>query len=130
MDDFVLIHEDKAHLRRCLEEIRSMVGALGLELNEKTQLYPLRQGVQFLHWRFLLTDTGKVVRKMDGRKTGEERRKLRRLKGLESSGAIAMDEIHEHYRSWKAGKKKGNARGALLKMDAYYQELFKEVPPK
>ena len=47
MDDFYLIHEDKEYLKYCLREITAYVGNLGLELNEKTQIYPLRNGIDF-----------------------------------------------------------------------------------
>lgn len=47
MDDFYLIHEDKEFLKKCLNEIRAYVGKLGLELNEKTQISPLRNGIDF-----------------------------------------------------------------------------------
>ena len=46
MDDFVLIHHDKAYLQYCLEEIR-MQAKIGLSMNKKTNLYPLRQGLVF-----------------------------------------------------------------------------------
>ena len=36
MDDFYLIHEDRAYLQFCLEEIRRFLVPMGLELNQKT----------------------------------------------------------------------------------------------
>ena len=39
------------------------VNAIGLELNGKTTLYPLRQGVKMLQWRFIVTDSGAIIRK-------------------------------------------------------------------
>jgi hypothetical protein len=37
---------------------------LKLELNEKTQIFPLRNGVDFLGWHFYLTESGKVIKKL------------------------------------------------------------------
>ena len=48
MDDFYLIHHDKEYLQYCLEEIRKFLVSLGLELNQKTAIFPLTQGINFL----------------------------------------------------------------------------------
>lgn len=48
MDDFYLIHPDKDYLRYCLEEIKKYLVPLGLELNQKTAIFPLTQGIDFL----------------------------------------------------------------------------------
>ena len=129
MDDFILIHPDKAYLQQCLAIIREYLAGLGLELNAKTNLHPLAQGVTFLHWRFILTGTGKVVRKIDRAKISRERRKLRKLKEQVDSGRLTMKEVRDNYRSFQANVLRGHTRSILLQMDQYYQNLFKEEPP-
>ncbi len=126
MDDFVLIHQDRLHLERCLHDIRGMLIALGLQLNRKTQIYPLRQGVKFLKWRFILTDSGKVIRKKSPKSISDERRKLRKLKTLLDRGKIELHDIHTHYNSWRANAQKGNTRGLLIQMDQYYKTVIGE----
>ena len=64
MDDFFLIHPDKDYLIYCLEEIKKFLVPLGLELNHKTAVFPLSQGIDFLGFRTYMTDSGKVVRKI------------------------------------------------------------------
>ena len=129
MDDFALIHPDKAKLQDCLAAIREHLAGLGLALNDKTNLHPLSQGVKFLHWRFILTDTGKAVRKIDRKKTSHERRKLAKLKGLLEEGRITMDQVRDNYRSFKENALRGHTRSILLQMDQYYESLFEEVAP-
>lgn len=48
MDDFYLIHEDKEYLRYCLKEIHAYLADLHLELNQKTAIFPLRNGLIFV----------------------------------------------------------------------------------
>lgn len=60
MDDFYLIHPDKEYLLYCLEEIRKFLVPLGLELNHKTAVFPLSQGIDFLGFRTYMTDSGKA----------------------------------------------------------------------
>ena len=94
MDDIILIHESKEYLRDCLRQIRELCEkGLKVELNEKTQIFPLRQGVDYLGWRFYLTDTGKVIKRL---RTQNKRRLKRRMKGLRKSyseGRLAWEDI-------------------------------------
>lgn len=62
MDDFVMVHEDKEFLRQVLHEIEGCVAKLGLQLNSKTQIFPLKNGVTYLGYRYRVTDTGKVIK--------------------------------------------------------------------
>ena len=129
MDDFILIHPDKAHLQHCLARIREHLAGIGLELNTKTTLQPLRHGFVLLHWRYILTETGRVIRKIDQAKLTRERRKLRKLKGLYGQGRIGMEDVRANYRSFADNVMHGHTRQDLRKMDQYYTALIKEVPP-
>lgn len=65
MDDAVLLHPDRDFLLHCMDEIRAHVeNELAITLNPKSQIFPLSQGVEFLGWRFYLTESGKVIRKL------------------------------------------------------------------
>ena len=78
MDDFILIHSDKNYLHNCLGEIRQLCETgLKIELNEKTQIFPVKNGVDYLGWHFYLTETGKVIRKL---RTSNKRRLKRRMR--------------------------------------------------
>ena len=80
MDDMVLLHHSKEYLQECLRNIRALCDALGLELNEKTQIFPLRAGVDFLGWHFYLTESGKIVRKLRRITKVRYKHRLRKLK--------------------------------------------------
>ena len=66
MDDFYLIHEDKAYLQYCRGEIEQYVARLGLRMNKKTNIFPLRNGIDFLGFHTYLTESGKIIRKSGG----------------------------------------------------------------
>jgi len=128
MDDFILIHESNEFLEDCLAEILAKMDTLGLELNKKTHIYPLGHGLKFLKWRFILTDTGKVIRMMSKKSISKERRKLRKLKSKLDNGLITIQDVRNNYQSWVANASRGNTRALILRMNTYYQELFGEVP--
>ena len=88
----------------------------GLPLgNQKTQIMPISEGVDFLGFRFYLTDTGKVIRRL---RTSNKRRWMRRLKKYKEEYRIrakSYDEIRRsivsynghlaHGHTWKLRKK-------------------------
>ena len=127
MDDFILIHEDKSVLRAALAEIEKRLSALGLTLNEKTQILPLKNGVLWLKWRFVLTDTGKVIRKICMKSVVRERRKLRRMAKLSVAGRIPVAAITESFITWKAHAQRGNCRKIVADMQKLYDKLLSEV---
>lgn len=123
MDDFVLVHPDKAFLQQCRAEIEKQLNTLGLQLNGKTALYPLRQGVKMLQWRFIVTDSGAIIRKMAKKKQGKQRRKLKKLFAKEQSGEYAEGTAHESLVSWLANAARGDTYHERRKMITFYQEL-------
>ena len=116
MDDLVLVHEDKAKLKACLAEITEVAQTeLLLTFNNKTQIFPVSAGVDYLGWRFYLTDTGKVIRRL---RTSNKRRFKRRLKAFAkryADGEMELDQIKQsiasynghlqHGHTWKLQKK-------------------------
>ena len=127
MDDFILIHEDKEHLKHCLVEITRRLHELGLELNEKkTGIQPIRNGIHFLGFSFRLTETGKVIQTLLHKKASKERRKLRRLVDRVKAGEMTRQHVDECYKAWRAHVEKGDCRSLLSRMDSYYVSLYAE----
>lgn len=126
MDDFYLIHPDKDYLRYCLEEIKKYVQTLGLELNNKTAIFPLTQGIDFLGFRTYMTDTGKVVRKVRRESKNRIRRKLKKFRHLLDEGKIDFETILQSYSSWTGHAEHGNSYHLIRQTDDLFFGLFKE----
>ena len=127
MDDFILIHEDRAVLENALKDITEKLAALGLTLNSKTQICPLKQGVIWLKWRFILTDTGKVVKRIGRKSVVKERRKLKRMAKLVENGRISAGALKESFDSWKAHAQRGNCRKIISDMEELLNRLLQGV---
>lgn len=127
-DDFYLIHEDKAYLQYCLNEIRRYLNEYGLELNEKTQIFPLKNGIDFLGFHTYITDTGKVIQKIRKRSKDNARRKLKKMKKKLDAGTISMEKISEFYTSWREYASGGDTYHLIQNMDALYDDLFQNKP--
>ena len=73
-------------MQYCRREIEKYVAGLGLKLNNKTNIFPLRNGIDFLGFRTYMTDTGKIVRKVRRNSKCNEQRKLKKQRGLLNKG--------------------------------------------
>ena len=94
MDDFILLHHNKTYLQECLARIAELFhDSLHLQLNEKTQIFPVKNGVKYLGWHFYLTETGKVLRKLQASGKRRTKRRFRRLKKDYSTCKIALADV-------------------------------------
>lgn len=130
MDDFYLIHEDREYLRHCWKEIEKFVNEIGLELNEKTNIYPLKNGIDFLGFHSYLTETGAVIRKVRRKSKNNARRKLKKMWGLLDAGKITPETVEQSYKSWRGHASKGDCHHLIRNMDQYYNSLFKPEEKK
>ena len=117
MDDFILIHEDREYLKKCLETIIERLNELGLTINEKkTDIQPIRHNVKFLGFSFRLTNTGKVEMKLLKGKISKQMRKLKKM---------PKDKIKESYTSWRSFAMKGDSYCLLHRADARVARLVR-----
>lgn len=98
----------------------------GGELNEKTSLYRISRGIKFLGFRFILTDTGKVIRLIKTESVKRERRKLRKLVRLAKKGKLTRKKVDQCYESYKAHARRGNTWKMIRRLDEFYENLWKE----
>lgn len=83
MDDFLLISDDKDYLKYCLKEITKYIeNKLLLKLNNKTQIYNLSKGINFLGYRYILKDK-KLIMLPTSKNKIKIRRKLKKLKNTD-----------------------------------------------
>lgn len=125
MDDFFLIHHDKAYLQECRKQIEAFVQARGLSLNAKTNIFPLKHGVDFLGFHTYLTESGAVIRKVRRRSKNNMKRKLKKLAALHAAGRIDAKTVEQSYQSWRGHAEKGNSYHLIRRTDQYYNSLMK-----
>ena len=77
---FILLHNDKKYLDYCLKEIKKFLDKEELSLNNKTQIFSIKNGLNFLGYRYILK--GKRLIKLMNKKT--KNRIIRRLRYIES----------------------------------------------
>ena len=100
MDDGVLLASSKKELQEALRQMKELIYEDRLEFNEKTQIFPMSQGVDFLGWHLYLTDTGKVIKRL---RTSNKKRFKKRMKYYQKRYAannISFEEITRSVRSY------------------------------
>ncbi len=103
MDDCVLIHRDKEYLQNCLCEMTNYAKSeLKLDFNEKTEIFPIKNGVDYLGWHIYLTDSGKIIRKVKQQTKYKYKRKLKYFEKAYANNSIALPEINQTLSSYRA----------------------------
>ena len=93
MDDFVLVHKNKKIVEQALCEIKRITEELGLDLNEKTQIFPLKNGIQYLGFRYFVNKNGKVVKQVVKKTVHRLKRRAKLLKRAYKDGSITKERI-------------------------------------
>lgn len=133
MDDFYIIDESKERLQEALKIIRQHLAERGLELNQKTQIFPLRNGLDFLGFHSYINDDGQVIRKVRKASRDRMKRKLQRYAVMYEHGAISRQQVTESYQSWRSHAMHGDCRQLVQKFDGIYKttlERSKDTCPK
>jgi hypothetical protein len=126
MDDLYLIHKDKAFLEDCLRQIIEKCKELGIIVNlKKTKITSLKGGLLFLKGKYILLESGRIVRRPARDSAIRMRRKLRKFKALLDDKKMTYSDIRTAYQSWRGGFiKRFDAYHTRKRMDDFYHELF------
>ena len=126
MDDFYLIHPDKEYLKYSLEVITEYLKTLDLTLNEKTQIFPFKNGVNYLGFHTYITESGKPIRKLKNENKRNAQKKYLRMAKLVASGKLSREKFDDSYKAWKNHISHGNCWGVLLRMDNKLKKILIE----
>ena len=89
MDDSYVIHESKEFLEELLKEINIIAASIGITINlKKTRICKLSDYWRFLQIQYSLTDTGRVIRKINPKRLTNMRRKMKKI-----ASRLTEDEV-------------------------------------
>lgn len=123
MDDFYIIHEDKAYLQQCLDQIEQKIHGLKLELNGKTAIFPLKNGINFLGFHTYLDDGGGVIMKLRRDSIDRMKARVRSWRKDYPAGAVGRDKIITSWRAWDAHASHGDTYRLREKIAAQVSEI-------
>ena len=95
MDDMILIHQDKEYLRKCKKEIEEFCNEkLKLELNHKTGIGIVKNGIDFLGYRHILKNKGKIIMKLRASSKKRLKKHLKTLNKLYSKKIVDEEYVY------------------------------------
>lgn len=123
MDDFYLIHPSKEYLRDCLDIISAYLGTLELSLNGKTQIFPFKNGVNYLGFHTYVTPDGKALRRLKNQNKRNAQRKYLRMAKAVKEGRVSEAAFMQSYGAWQNHVSHGRCRGLQKNMDRIICEV-------
>jgi hypothetical protein len=131
MDDFFAVVETREEARDVLSKMMDYIFKLKLRVNEKTAIFPLSHGIDFLGFHHYLTQSGKVIRKVRRGSKIQMKRKIKKFAYLLSKGRVTLEDIEHSYQSWLSHIKHGNTFRLKTAMDKLFYSRFPELkkPP-
>lgn len=115
-DDIVVIEPTKERLQEVVAKMKEKLAELGLQLNPKSCIFPLSQGIVFLKWRFTLTDTGRVVMRKRRKSVSRFVRYMRHQQSRMKAGELAEQDIRNSFESWKSHMEMGDSHKVINKV--------------
>ena len=125
MDDTYFLTETREEAALVLDGIRAIAAEYGLFINEKkTQTIPLSGNYQFLQNKYTLTETGKVVMRVNPKTVTRERRRLKAYRRLLDRGVMSYQDIENAFKSWLGNYVKIMSKQQRKNILALYKNLF------
>lgn len=122
MDDSYAIHESKEFLEELLKGIVEIAESLGITVNlKKTRICKLSDHWRFLQIQYSLTDTGRVIQKINPKRLTAMRRKMKKL-----APKLTEKEFTDFFRSWFKNHYKIMSRYQRNNIETLFNQL-KEV---
>ena len=124
-DDSYIIHNDKEFLKELLIDIKLISDELGLIINDKkTRIVKLSQQYKVLQINYSLSETGRIIKKINPKAITRERRKLKAYKRLLEKNRISIIEIENIFKSWMSSNYKIMSKMQISNMYQLYYDLF------
>lgn len=109
MDDLLIIDNDKEKLKESFKLIESEINKLNLEINKKSNIYKLSDGISFLGYKFKIDNNNKLVIRYNN---GTIRRITKKLKYLK------QNDTEQYKRSF------GSYKGYLCKSNTKFNDNY------
>jgi retron-type reverse transcriptase len=121
LDDFVILHKDKKILKEWKIEIEKFLDdRLKLELHpEKSQIYPLSDGINFLGFRIFYY---KLLKKSNLRLIEA---RIKEIKRLYAEGLVGKEEIERKIDGWQEYARYGNTYKLRRKISRQIRAIIK-----
>lgn len=128
-DDSYAIARTREELLELLDGLEKEAKEYGLIINcKKARIVKLSSDFRHLQVCYSLTETGRIIRKINPKNITRERRKLKAYKRLLDSGRIDYATVENAFKSWPGSHWKYMPHDQVYNMSSLYYELFGRRP--
>ncbi|MCX4303827.1 MAG: hypothetical protein OSJ66_07475 [Clostridia bacterium] len=118
-------HESKEFLNEVLVGVLKIADKLELVINpKKTYIVKLSQTFKFLQLKYSLTETGRIIKRINPKAITRQRRKLKAYKRLLDNNRLTYNEIENIFKGWIAANYKNMSMQQITNMSQLYYNLF------
>lgn len=131
MDDFYLIFRTKKEAQDILAIIQDYMDGQKLYLNQKTGIFPLKNGIDFLGFHTYLDENGGVVQKLRRDSIDRIRRKVKFWRAVYPKYLVTKQDIIESFKAWDAHAAHGDTYSLREKYAKMVSEIIgEEIRPR
>lgn len=125
MDDIYIIGETKEFVESVIAGIKEQAEASGLFINEKkTRVVKLSDTYKYLQIKYSLSETGKVIKRINPKSVTRERQKIKAYKRLLDKGEMKYADIEQSVKSWMGAFTLLMSKKQIRNIKTLYKELF------
>ena len=124
-DDFYLIAGSREKLLEILKGIRLEAERVGLTVHpHKTHIAPIDKSFRFLQISYRMTETGKLVRRINPKSVTRERNRLKGYRRLVDRKRMTFQDVEDAFKSWLTLNYKVMSKQQIQNIYTLYTELF------
>ncbi len=125
MDDWYIMSPDKDELLDLLDNIRKITSELGIHINEKkTHIVRISDTYKYLQVKYTLTESGKIIRRINPKRLTVMRRKLKKLSVKVKNGEVEYENVENMFRGWMGSFYKLLSKQQRSNLITLYEELY------
>ena len=129
MDDIYIIGKTREEVQSIIDGITAEAERMGMFVNEKkTRIVKMSGTYKYLQIKYSLTETGKVVKRINPQSVTRERRRLKKYKHLLDEGKMRYEDIEQSYKSWMGDYARLMSKQQVENMKSLYKQLFGKEP--
>ena len=129
MDDMIILLPDRKSARNVLDVIRKEVENEKLVLNPKSTILSVKNGVDFLGWRFRFSSTGKIIQKIKKQSKQRMFSKFRDTLHQVANGRKTQEDLNSSLASYRGHLLRGNAWQIMIKLNETIKKNKKSRTP-
>lgn len=125
MDDWYIMNPSKDELEDLLVNICKITEEYGIHINKKkTRIVKISSTYKFLQIKYTLTDSGKVIKRINPKRVTAMRRKLKKLASKVTNGEADYDNVENMFRGWMGAHYKLLPKEQRKNLIQLYKDLF------